>query len=141
METPEIVRHSPERRHVVEYLFRGEIRFGPAYFSIRLDGRSVADIVVGEEGHWLSDSLYAAQEWLTTEERLGPNTRLLLIDASKGVVSKFKVVEGGFVGSFELLASVVRYRKRWHSGRGVSVTEAAVNIGDIRNWTPIEFWE
>jgi hypothetical protein len=141
METPAIIRHGPDRRHIIEYLLLGEIRYGPAYYSLRLDRRIVADLVVGKEGLWLNDSLYAAQEWLTTEERLGPNTRLLLIDTSNSVVSKFKVVEGGFVNSFELIDRVIRYRKRWHGNHGESVTEAEVRVEEIRNWTPIDFSE
>jgi hypothetical protein len=139
MEKPEIVRHSPERLHVVEYLLLGEVRYGPAYFSIRLDGRILADVVVGEEGLWLNDALYAAQEWLTTEERFGPNTRVLLIDAARRVSSKFRVLEHGFVDSFGIQDGLIRYKKRKYSTRGESVIEAEVELKDIQNWTPIEF--
>ncbi|HRH39282.1 MAG TPA: hypothetical protein PK760_13110 [Flavobacteriales bacterium] len=123
----------------MEYVLLGEIRFGPAYYAVHLDGARVADVVVGEEGLWLSDTLYAAQEWLATEERFGPNTRLLLFDADRMVSSKFKVLEQGFVGSIEFHDGVIRYKKRKYGLGGETLTQAEVELKDIQNWTPIEF--
>ncbi|WP_240355714.1 hypothetical protein [Pectobacterium polaris] len=70
-----------DRQHTAMLIYAGEIRFGPPYFSLSIDGKALDDRVFGKDMLWSPDSRYlAVQEWLSTAERDGPQTALLCID-------------------------------------------------------------
>ncbi|MEQ9891907.1 hypothetical protein [Pectobacterium aroidearum] len=70
-----------DRQHTAMLIYAGEIRFGPPYFSLSIDGNALEGRVFGKELLWSPDSRYlAVQEWLSTAERDGPQTALLCID-------------------------------------------------------------
>ena len=80
---------SPDGQMNVQYRFAGEIRFGPAYYTLRIDSLEFGQRLFGERGLWSPDSRYfAAEEWLTTDEKQGPHTRLLVIDMA--VLSEYR---------------------------------------------------
>jgi hypothetical protein len=71
---------------LAEFLYAGEIRFGPAYYMVKLDGRVLRKHLFekryfGEVSLWSADSRYLAlSEWRSFVERRGPDTQLVVID-------------------------------------------------------------
>lgn len=57
---------SPDSQHNASFFYGGDIRYGPSYFSLLLDGRSFGQRIFGDVYLWSpSSTLFAVQEWLT----------------------------------------------------------------------------
>lgn len=58
---------SPDRKHVAVLTYINEIRYGPPYFSLSVDGISFGVRIFGDVYLWSGDSrFFAVQEWMTT---------------------------------------------------------------------------
>ena len=128
--------NSPDQRHKAQLNYEGEVRFGPPYFRLEVDGKELQNRIFGDELCWSEDSRYlAAQEWLTLDYQQGPITRVLLIDVERGRLSEFKTVPKGFVEDFKFVGGTFRYLKNFKgTGQG---TETEVEIASIENWKAI----
>ncbi len=124
---------SPDGQYQVESIWAGEIRFGPEYFRLRINGREIPHRIFGRPLTWSDDSsLCAAQEWLTTDYAAGPVTRAVLIKVASWEMATLPVVEKGFAESFQFDGLRFHYRKLY-MGRGVEVA-AAVELAAIHHW-------
>ncbi|WP_225084728.1 hypothetical protein U1R68_10210 [Pectobacterium colocasium] len=86
-----------DQQHNAVLVCIGEIRFGPPYFSLSIDGKALEDRVFGKDMLWSPDSRYlAVQEWLSTAERDGPQTALLCIDVLEERQCQVSQAAGGF---------------------------------------------
>lgn len=129
---------SPDGKHYVLLKFEGEIRYGPTYNTVHVDGVQLAEVIAGDEVHWLSKELVAIQEWMTTAERFGPNTCLLLIDVTKGMFHRAPVFQKGFVSGFKLVDDEIRYQKTRFGWSGQKeIEEVVLGLADIRDWKPL----
>lgn len=127
---------SPNSKHRAEKIFEDEIRFGPAYYRLRIDGKIVPDRIFGEPLKWSDDSrLLAAQEWLTTDYQNGPITRAVLIDVEAWSIAPLMVAKKGFAESFRFEGSRFIYRKKFF-GSGEEM-EAEVDVPSITNWSSL----
>lgn len=72
---------APDGQHRALLAFSGEVRFGPSYYVLSIDGHSFGERIFGGTHLWspLSD-LLAVQEWLTLDYSEGPITALVIID-------------------------------------------------------------
>lgn len=76
-----LVSPSPDQQHIARLALGGEIRFGPAYYTLALDEYPFAERIFGSAHCWSpSSALLAVQEWLTLDYAEGPITALVLID-------------------------------------------------------------
>src|SRR3954465_12095696 len=72
---------SPDTQHTAHFVCAGEIRFGPLYFSLLVDGYAFGQRIFGDAHLWSpSSDLLAVQEWLTLDYSEGPITALVVID-------------------------------------------------------------
>ena len=123
-------------KHRVEKIFEDEIRFGPAYYRLKIDDKMVPDRIFGEPLKWSDDSrLLAAQEWLTTDYQKGPVTRAVLIDVEAWSIAPLKVAEKGFAEEFRFEGLRFVYRKKF-LGSGEE-TETEVHVPSINNWSSL----
>lgn len=73
---------SPDRTLCIERIYAGEMPFGPPYFRLRINGQDIPNFIVGHPLVWSDNSaVFATQEWLTTDQKKAPATRVALIDA------------------------------------------------------------
>lgn len=94
----DIIVPSPDLLHKAVLKYAGEIRFGPEYYSLTLDNISFGERVFGKSYLWSPDSRYfAVQEWETTTESHGPQTRLLLVDLQLKKQCVLSRAEQGFI--------------------------------------------
>ena len=128
----EIISTSPDGRHEVRLRYKGEIRFGPPFFRLDLNGKILSGRVFGEIFCWSDDSRYlAAQEWPTTDYQAGPITRVLLVDLETNRYSKVGGVEKGFAEDFRFDGDIFIYRK--HLYETDQVIETKVDVSSITN--------
>jgi hypothetical protein len=116
--------------------YEGEIRFGPAYYSLEISGIKVPNFVYGFTRSELDNGRYLAiEEWLTTDYQKGPITRVAIFDFKKKVVSRLRIVEKGFVGSFKLDEDIFSYRKNFLA-KG-KIVESELDWTSIKEWSEI----
>ena len=114
----------------------GEIRFGPQYFDLEINGKKIADYFYGFDRAEFENGRYLAiEEWLTTDYQKGPVTRVAIFDLDKGFVARLKVVEKGFVSEFRLNDGVFLYKKKFPA-KGEAI-ETEVVWSAIKNWAPV----
>src|SRR5512145_2309689 len=93
-----IVSTAPDISHKAVLDYASEIRFGPAYYYLKVGDISFGGRVFGNACLWSPDSrFFSIQEWESTSETQGPNTRLLLIDLDTRRECVLSRAEGGFI--------------------------------------------
>ena len=124
---------SPNSIHSANLIYENEIRFGPAYCRLELNGQFLSDRLFGQKLKWSPCSTFLAlEEWLTTEYVQGPKTRLFLINVEENAYSEFKQINKGFVKNVRFNNDNIKYIKEFPAtGNGI---EAEVEISKIKNW-------
>ena len=125
---------SPDGHWRAGLVLAGEIRFGPCYYALQLNGRTLADRIFGEPLVWSEDSRHlVVQEWLTIDYGTGPRTRAVLIRPQEGRCAALAVVEKGFADQFRFGADVLRYCEVL-PGRGEAI-QREVALSAVKPWT------
>jgi len=124
---------SPGKIHGFDFIFEGEIRFGPTYYKVKLDGEMIKNRIFGFEFKWHPESKYLAlQEWLTTDYQKGPITALTIIDLKTRKFAKISKAEKGFIKSLKFENELIIFEKEYlASGKTV---EYEINYEQIENW-------
>lgn len=123
--------NSPNKLHKIALVYLSEIRFGPAYYSLQIDGQVIANRIFGDCFCWSSDSKYlAVQEWLTTDYGMGPITRVFILEIENKRFVGLKNLDKGFVQDFVFEGSTFVYKR---DVKGI-VGEVEVDIGTIDTW-------
>jgi len=132
-----IVVFSPNGSHKANLLYMGEIRFGPAYYSLTIGELSFMNRVFGRSCLWSPDSRFCAvQEWETTSEGKGPQTRLLLIDIEQRRECILSRAEQGFINPKKLEDNKLIYTKEY-PGKGV-VNEFEIEFVTLNRWKSLK---
>ena len=77
---------SPVGAHNAQFLYAGEIRFGPPFYLVKLDGLLLSRRIFGKRYFgaaclWSTDSRYLVlSEWRSLSEARGPDTQVVVID-------------------------------------------------------------
>ena len=124
---------SPGGKHGFNFIFLGEIRFGPEYHRLQLDGDIIPDRIFGFEFKWHPESKYLAlQEWLTTDFKKGPITALTLVDLSSKKFARISKAKNGFMKPLSFKEDAVIFEKVYYAN-GVK-TEHEIKLSEIENW-------
>jgi hypothetical protein len=115
-----ITSTSPDHQHSVILEYSGEIRFGPVFYTLKVDTIFFGKRIFGNKFLWSPDSRYfAIQEWETISEALGPQTQLLLLDLETKRECVLSKVEQGFIVPKKFENGKLIYAKEYH-GRGIA---------------------
>lgn len=126
--------HSPDRHRLAVLFDAGEIRFGPAYYHLRIEAQSMDPRVFGSSPLWSSDSRYfAIQEWHSTRESDGPITSLVAFDRQRGVEVDFGVIHG-FCVPVSFTGSTIRHAVDDWSGGSCIRTLIDTDLSKISEW-------
>ncbi len=124
---------SPGKVHGFDFIFEGEIRFGPSFYKIKLDGKLIENKLFGFEFKWHPESNYLAlQEWLTTDYRKGPITALTLIDLKTKKFAQISKADKGFIIPLRFENDSIIFEKDYLASGKKTVFE--INCKEIRNW-------
>ena len=128
---------SPDGKHVLTLDHAGEVRFGPAYFIARLDGRPIPGRVFGHSCSWSADSRHVALElWNSTLESHGPDTSLFLVRPGNHTCYDRPRVRRGFVRGARFEGSSVVYTKDQSRTVG-TIEECELPLTAIQDWSPL----
>ena len=128
-----IVAFSVNGSHTANLLYKGEIRFGPPYYSLKIDELSFKNRVFGRSCLWSPDSrFFAVQEWESTNEGQGPKTRLLLIDVEQKRECVLSRAEQGFIIPKKFEGDKLVYTKEY-PGKGI-VNEFEIEFLNLNRW-------
>jgi hypothetical protein len=128
-----IASPSPNTQHTAHFLFSGEIRFGPPYFSLSVDDYSFGQRIFGDAHLWSpSSNLLAVQEWLTIDYSEGPITALLLIDLDLGREASVARATKGFIVPEAFEGPMIVYRKEY--GGQTVVQHFDLDTTKIEGW-------
>lgn len=128
---------SPDGTHRATLRFEGEIRFGPEYFRLSIDGRGIPHRIFGQPLQWSPDSRFlAAQEWLTTDYAAGPITCAALIDVDGWKIARLEVLAKGFAQDFQWDAASLRYQQAFAARSTARGARAALE--SVEGWAPID---
>lgn len=124
---------SPNTQHTAQFLFSGEVRFGPAYYSLSVDAYSFGERIFGSAHLWSSSSnLLAVQEWLTLDYSEGPITALVLIDLKLGREASVAQAKKAFIVPETFEEPLVAYRKDRAGQAGAELFE--LDVTTITGW-------
>ncbi len=126
---------SPDGKHTATFQYSGEIRFGPCYFTLNLDGEIVAEETFGEEARWSEDSRYlAVQQWLTTKESDGPQTALVCFDLVRRRRCCVSTARNGFIVPKRFEGELLIYTKQI----GIRKSEYEIAFESLPRWQPVQ---
>lgn len=130
-----VIDTSPDGARRAVFTCLGEIRFGPNYFSLEVDGVTFEGRIFGEPSLWSADSQYLAlQEWETIKESEGPITRLLLLD----VQGRMEIVLARAVKGMAIPVSFdgrrMTYKLEFYSWHGKTEEEHTVDVESLNGW-------
>lgn len=132
-----IVSISPNDSHKAVLEYANEIRFGPAYYYLKVDDISFSGRVFGISFLWSPDSrFFAVEEWKSTSEVMGPKTQLLLIDLETRRECALSWADHGFIIPKQFEGSKLIYVKQYF-GKGVE-NEFEIEFLPLTRWKDIE---
>ena len=123
--------------HVIKFINAGDIRFGPEFYKIELDGEKINNRVFSASPIWSDDDRYLAiQEWETRMESNGPNMKLCIIDFE--LKRQFMGMPiHGYTAPKHFEDHLLIYEKRdWSKGYEI-ITTIELNINTIKTWKKI----
>lgn len=130
---------SPQGFHTAVLSYAGEIRFGPVYCHLSIDGRFVdlaaaSRRVFGNTSSWsLDDRFFAIQEWHSIEESAGPRTAVAIFDVVLGQDWRSDAIDG-FLEPIQWNGDVLTYSHVVHKSDSTMTTDRTIDIARIGDW-------
>lgn len=98
----------------------GEIRFGPPFYKLKIDGIEIADRIFGEVKYEENSGRYIVlQEWLSTDYAIGPQTRPFIITIRTKKYAVLSNGKAGFADDFKIDEDVLIYTQM-NKGAGIN---------------------
>lgn len=121
---------SPDKNHVLTFDLKGEIRFGPEYYSVTIDGNLLEKRIFGFIHTISPDSRYIAlQEW---EDIQRTASYLFIIDLKYKRGARISKATDAFVLPKNFIDGKIIYEKEYRTG-GRTI-EYEMKIDSILNW-------
>ena len=128
---------SPNKKTTAEFQYAGEIRFGPGYFHLWINGLDFEDRVFGHPSAWSPDDRFiAVQEWHTTKESEGPLTSLVIFDLQEKKEWTSPIF-AGFCAPISWEGHRLRHNDEALYSNGKNLTEKETDADLIEDWRPI----
>jgi hypothetical protein len=126
---------SPDGSGLVALVYAGEIRFGPRYYFLRVNGTQIADRVFGGLALWSPDSEYVAvQEWLSTSEADGPQTSLVCIQPKAGRRCEIARTLLGYIEPKEFSRGKLFYTIEEFPQDSSQMTDHEIDMESLSRW-------
>ncbi len=131
------VIQAPDKSRAAVLTYVGEIRFGPPYYSLGIGEIDFGERIFGNSSLWSNNSrFFAIQEWLSTQERSGPRTLLIVVEPAAGRECIVSGAEHGFIEPKAFESQQIIYVKNYFAP-GVQ-REFESNFLDLPRWQPLQ---
>ena len=133
-EQDQLVFESASGKHRCEFKNVGEIRFGPAYYEIHLDGQLIKEKIFGYGCRWHPDEKFIAlQEWLTIDLHKGPITALTMIDLRTLKMARVSKVDKGWIRPLKFENDLIVFEKDFTRTTG-QIVELGIDLRSVYDW-------
>lgn len=134
METESKSFKSPDKNHLLKFILDGEVRFGPQYFKVSIDGNSLDKRIFGLGHKFSMDSRYIAlQEWDSIQLT---ESYLFLVDLKYKNGARISKATGAFINPRDFKDGKVIYEKEYRTdGRTI---EYEIEIESVKNWEKLK---
>lgn len=124
----------PRQKHTAAFKYAGEIRFGPPYFELEIDGRNIVGRLFSDCPVWSEDERYLAiEEWNSTKEANGPNMKICVLDLEKDLEYIGNPIHG-YTVPIRFEGNLLIYEKRdWSKGYEI-VKTIELDLEKIESW-------
>lgn len=139
----EFTTPSPDGARACTLFLQGEGRQGHSWYGCALvhGGRTQGVItarIFSAEALWSPDSRYLAlAEWLSTDERTGPDMRLFVVDLAESRAHSCGRARGGFVTVLRFAGDLLVYERQW-CGPSERREEVELDVVRIASWESLE---
>ena len=131
---------SPKRSVHVQLIYVDEMRFGPPYFALELNGRVLRRWgfrrYFGNACAWSSDRRFlAVSEWRSLSEARGPDTELRILDIQERREALVARSKGGFVEPIRFEGSVLFFvASAFNEKRQETAQAGQVDASALHGW-------
>ncbi len=132
---------SPDGKYNLAFRYIGDIRFGPSFYRLRVNGQLIKDQYFSQCFLWSSDSRYlAVQKWLEINPHHGPHTAVMIIDLSRGVYAEIAKTYRGIASPIRFTKDGIVYSKEYIAPGLPPIFEERKVFTDIKSWQKLEFF-
>ncbi len=108
---------SPDGENKLSFILYEEIRYGPSYYKLELNGKTIRNRIFGFVNLWNPESKYLAlQEWLTIDYQEGPVTSLAIVDLKEMRIANISTLHKGFISPIKFEGDKIVYEKSYSTG-------------------------
>lgn len=123
---------SPDGKNKLSFILDGEIRYGPSYYKLEINGKTIKNRIFGFVNLWHPESKYVAlQEWLTTDYQEGPITSLTIVDLREMRIANISTLHKGFISPINFEDENIIYEKSYSAGQK---GEFEIDLKTVLNW-------
>jgi hypothetical protein len=132
---------SPDGKHLLSFRYIGDIRFGPSFYRLRIDGRLIKDQYFAHSYMWSSDARFlAVQKWLEINPHHGPHTAVMLIDLNRDVYTEIAKTYRGIASPVRFTKDSIEYSKEYIAPGLPPIFEERRLISELKEWNKVEFF-
>lgn len=132
---------SPDGEFILSFRYIGDIRFGPSFFRMKINGNIVKDMYFTRSFVWSADSRYlAVQKWIELDPHNGPHTSIFLMDMKRDVWSEIAKTYKGLVNPVRLSKDQIVFSKEYIAPGLPPYFEERKSIQDINDWKKMEYF-
>lgn len=132
---------SPDGKTILSFRYIGDIRFGPSFYRLRVNGQLIKDQYFSQCFLWSPDSrCLAVQKWLEINPHHGPHTAVMLIDLSRGVYAEIAKTYRGIASPVRFTKDGIVYSKEYIAPGLPPIFEERKAFADINSWQKLEFF-
>ena len=132
---------SPDGKYILSFRYIGDIRFGPSFFRLRINGQLIKDQYFSKSFVWSADSRYlAVQKWLEINPHHGPHTAILLIDLSRNMYAEIAKTYRGIASPKRFTKDSIVYSKEYIAPGLPAIFDERKAFNEITIWQKLEFF-
>ena len=132
---------SPNGEFILSFRYIGDIRFGPSFFRMKINGNIVKDMYFTRSFVWSADSRYlAVQKWIELDPHNGPHTSIFLMDLKRDVWTEIAKTYKGLVNPVRINNEQIVFSKEYIAPGLPPYFEERKKFQDIKSWKKMEYF-